>query len=714
MFDLLGAIATRRPRRVLLLALLATVVAGVVGGPVAGLLGGGGFDDPGSETSAARTALSEASGTDPDASVVALLRPAAEPRSPAGLVEVREVATQLRDDPAVARVVTLEEAGDAFVSRDGRSTYLVAQLRPLEETARGAAATRLQEALADHPRVQLGGAPVAQEQIGGQVSADLARAELLAFPILFLISLWVFRSAVAALLPLLVGMVTILLTFLGLRLAVEIVPMSIFALNLVTGLGLGLAIDYSLFVVSRYREELALGVEPAVAVRRTLQTAGRTVVFSAATVAVALAALLVFPQQFLYSMGIGGVLVALTAGAVAVLLLPAVLVVLGHRVDALALPFMRRANERTARATEAGAWYRLSHFVMRRPVLVAVATTAVMLLLAAPALRTEFTSVDASVLPAGTSARIVDESLRADFPPDRTAPTYLAVRAGNRADAGSGLAAYADAVRRVPGVAAVASPEAVGDGVWRIDVTPVEGDLTGRTQRMVRDIRALPAPYPVLVGGASAAFVDQTDGLADRVPLAVVIVALSTFVILFLMTGSVLLPLKAVALNLLTVAAAFGVLVFIFQDGRLEGLLAYTSQGALEQTQPILLAAVAFGLSTDYGVFLLTRIKEARDSGLPDDEAVAVGLERTGRIITFAALLFCIAIGAFATSQVIFVKQVGLGTALAVLIDATLVRALLVPSLMALLGRWNWWAPAPLARLHARIGLGEAEAGARP
>jgi RND superfamily putative drug exporter len=346
---------------------------------------------------------------------------------------------------------------------------------------------------------------------------------------------------------------------------------------------------------------------------------------------------------------------------------------------------------------------------MRRPVPVAAVATLVMLALAAPALRTEFTSVDASVLPEERSARVVAEALDTEFPPNRTAPTYLAVTAPEGPATVTRLAAYADAVQGVPGVAGVDAPQRVGPGTWRIDVTPHEGDLTGTSQQMVRDIRALDAPFPVQVGGGSAAFVDQSASLADRVPLAVAIVAVSTIALLFLMTGSVLLPIKAVVLNLLTVAAAFGVLVTIFQDGRLEGLLAYTSQGALEQTQPILLAVVAFGLSTDYGVFLLTRIKEARDAGADDREAVATGLERTGRIVTAAALLFCIAIGAFATSEIVFIKEVGIGTAAAVIIDATIVRAFLVPSLMRLLGRWNWWAPRPLRRLHDRFGLRESE-----
>jgi RND superfamily putative drug exporter len=315
-----------------------------------------------------------------------------------------------------------------------------------------------------------------------------------------------------------------------------------------------------------------------------------------------------------------------------------------------------------------------------------------------PFLRIEFTGVDASVLPTERSARVVQDALDGEFPPGRTAPVYVAAQTAD-----------AEAVREwaatLPGT--VSEPQQA-DGLYRIDVVTGDAALSEQAQRLVDDIREHGAPFHHRVGGQTASFMDQQTSLRDSLPLALALLCGSTLIILFVMTGSVVLPIKALIMNVLTLSAAFGLLVLIFQDGRFESLLAYESQGALESTQPILLFCIAFGLATDYGVFLLTRIKEARDSGLPDREAVAVGLERTGRIVTFAALLFCIAIGAFATSEVVFIKELGIGTALAVLIDAFLVRALLVPSLMALLGKWNWWAPRPLARLHARLGLAES------
>jgi uncharacterized membrane protein YdfJ with MMPL/SSD domain len=342
---------------------------------------------------------------------------------------------------------------------------------------------------------------------------------------------------------------------------------------------------------------------------------------------------------------------------------------------------------------------------MRRPWPFALGAAGLLIALGLPFLRIEFTGVDASVLPAEKSAKVVDEALRSEFPPGPTTPVLVVAGVGERGR--TGAQDYARRLAEVGGVASVSPPEQAG-GYWLYDVVPEDRALSEPAKDVVRDVRALDVPFPVLVGGETAGFLDQQTSLGGSLPLALAILTTTTLLILFAMTGSVVLPVKALLMNLLTVCAAFGLLVLIFQDGRLEGLLAYDSQGALEATQPVLLFCVAFGLSTDYGVFLLTRIKEARDGGAGERESVAVGLERTGRIVTYAALLFCIAIGAFATSEVVFIKEVGVGTALAVLIDAFIVRALLVPSLMALLGRWNWWAPRPLARLHARIGLQEA------
>ena len=689
-----------------MITLAFAVVAGVIGGPVAGVMkaGSDNFEDPASESVAARHALERASGASPEPDLIALVRPGAAVRSAKGEAPVRTVAARVAADRGVARVVSFPATRDpALVSRDGRSTYVAAYFRGTSSDAKDDTAERLDARLKHQPEVKLGGPRLANTDVGDQVSADLARAELLAFPILFLLSLWVFRGLVAAALPPLLGGLSIVGTLLGLRITAQFTDLSVFALNLVTGAGLGLAIDYSLFIVSRYREELARVGPGAEAIRRTLATAGRTVAFSSLTVMAALASLLVFPQRFLYSMGIGGIIVAFLAALLALVALPAALALLGPRINSLAPARWQRAGEREARSESAGFWYRLSRAVMRRPLVVALATAALLVALGLPFLRVSFTGVDASVLPKRAIARQVSDSLTRDFPPHRTSPISIAVTVPPAA--GAELAAYTARVRALPGAAAVTPPRPVGRGTWQLDVISRGAGLSETSRRLVRDVRSVQTPLHAQVAGETARFVDQQSSLGDHLVLAIALLAATTLLVLFALTGSVVLPIKTLVMNVLTLSAAFGVLVLVFQDGRFEDLLGYSSQGGLEATQPILLFVLAFALSTDYGVFLLTRIKEARDGGAGERESVAVGLQRTGRIITAAALLFCVAIGSFATSEMIFIKEVGLGTALAVAIDASLVRALLVPSLMALLGRWNWWAPRSLRRLHDRVGL---------
>jgi RND superfamily putative drug exporter len=688
MLDRLALLLHRRAGRVLAIAGLFVALAGVLGGPVVGLLDNDDdFDDPASESVLASDRVREATGAGSSPGFVALVRD----RDRTG-----DVRAAIEADPAIARV-----AGPV-VSGDGQAAYLAATFKAGE--ASGDAALRLAERVEAIPGAVAGGGELAGEQVGTQVSEDLARAELLAFPLLLVLSLWVFRSLVAALLPLLVGMCTILATFLAMRVIdASVTGLSVFSINLVTGVGLGLAIDYSLFVVSRFREELASnGEDVQAALRRTLATAGRTVIFSAATVAAALAALMIFPQRFLYSMGVGGALTALFAAVMSLTVLPALLALLGRRVNAGAPKRLKRSLEREAGTEHAGAWYRLSQFVMRRPGRVAALATALLIAAGLPFLGIQFTGVDAGLLPETASARVVDDALKTEFDADRTSPAYV-LADGTREE----VTSYAQRLRAIDGVT-VADPEPLGEDGFRIEVLAEGRPLGEGAKDAIGAVRSAPAPFDTQVGGQTAGFLDQQESLSSHLPVALAILALTTFAILFLMTGSVILPLKALLMNLLTITAALGILVLIFQEGNLEGLLGFSATGALDSTQPILLAATAFGLSTDYGVFLLTRIKEARDAGAGERESVALGLERTGRIVTAAALLFTVAIGAFATSEMVFIKQLGVGTALAVLIDATIVRALLVPALMRMLGRWNWWAPRPLQRLHRRIGIAEA------
>jgi uncharacterized membrane protein YdfJ with MMPL/SSD domain len=699
MLERLARLAQQRGRRVVIAAVILSIAAGALGAGVADRLDPYGAEDPATESVKASDRLEQAGYRETG---VIVLVDGVDVDSRAGRERIEGLTERIRSDRDVAGVASFYTSGSRdFVSRDGSSTYLAVQLSPTDDDAIQDAGERLSSELDGEPGVTVGGAAVASLQANKQVEQDLRTAELFAFPILFLLSLLFFRSLVAAALPLLVGGMTIVGTMLMLSVASGLGSISIFALNLVIGLGLGLAIDYTLFMVSRYREEIAKTGPGFEAMRRTMTTAGRTVLFSSLTVAGALASLLVFPQRFLYSMGIGGSLVALIAAAIALIVLPAILALLGTRVNALAPAFLRDRAERDARPAEYGFWYRLSQLVMRVPGRIAIASAALLIALGIPFFSVKFTSVDAQVLPDSASANQVDDALRANFPPFRDTPIQLAVSGGP----GAAERAARDA-EGLPGVAEVRPPVALAGDNYVVEVVSSNPPLSQASQDLVSDLRAREGD--ALTTGFTAAFIDLKDSLASHLPLMLAIVVAVTLGVLFVFTGSLVLPVKQILMNLLGVSAVFGILVMIFQDGRLEGLLGYTSQGALEATQPLFLFVVAFGLSTDYGVFLLSRIKEARDGGASDADAVAIGLERVGRIATAAAVLFAVAIGAFVTSEMIFIKELGLGTALAVLIDATIIRALLVPSLMAMLGKWNWWAPKPLRRIHARLGFSEA------
>jgi uncharacterized membrane protein YdfJ with MMPL/SSD domain len=672
-----------------LTTLLVFVVAGVFGGPAAGLFKAqNAFQDPHSDSARAEQSLKRLTGAEISPGVLVLV--AAPPGSPA----VSSVASAISRQPDVAAVAA-PTAGrpSPLVSIDGRSSVVAATLRTGHGTDTGV--SQIGAALAGRHDVTLGGGDVAAKQVGEQALADLGFAEALVFPLLAILAVLMFRG-VAALLPLAAGGLSVLCAFVVLRVINTFLSLSVFALNLVIAVGLGLAVDYSLFLVWRFREELGRGAEVHEALLITMRRTGRTVLFSGLTVAAAMASLTVFPQRFLVSMGLGGAVVALVAAASALLMVPSLLVLLGPRLG----------KTRPAAETQ-GRWYRLASVVMRRPWLVAIASAALLLLVASPTPGVRWSGIDATVLPHSRSARVVQDTLAREFPALHGGQT-IAVVASAPPSARGALESYATRLRGLPGIATASAPIMVGPDTWFIKLASPNDAISPAGQRAVQAVRRAVAPAPVLVGGPAADFTDLRSSIANTVPLALAILITVTVFVLWLMTGSVILPFKTLLMNLLTAAAAAGILVFIFQDGRLTGPLAYTSQGGIEETDFLILAAVAFALSTDYGVFLLSRIKEARDAGADDREAVAVGLERTGRLVTAASLMLAVAIGAFATAKVVFLKEVGVGTAAAVLIDAFIVRALLVPSLMALLGRWNWWSPAPLTRLHSRLHLGEA------
>ena len=683
------------PRRVLVAVFLFVVLAGAFGAPVAGALDStGGFAPPDSDSSVALTQLEDATGRAPSAGVVLLVS------TPEGLAAAADridaVAKDLSDEQGIVDVVSATEAGPAsgLVAEDGSTALVTATLSSSVDPE--VVAENVLETFDGVDDVVVGGSVIAQYQIGSTVGEDLARAETFALPLLILLSL-IFFGGRAALMPLVVGVTTVLGTFLALAGINQVYGLSVFALNLVIGLGLGLAIDYTLFLVTRYREELARQGPTTAAITTTMATAGRTVVYSALTVAVALITLTVFPLGFLKSMGIAGAVVAVVAALAALVISPALFGLWGAKLT-------RRSRRGATSADDNGRWYRLSHAVMRRPGVIAAVTAVVMIILAAPALRAEWTPVDSSVIPLDKSSRTVADAVIEDFGGAGSSPMTIAIRSTDQA----AVAAYAQQVNALDGVATPGSPVELGEQTWQLDVG-VDGEPDGETaQRLVTDVRDLDTSVDFKVAGPAAAFVDQQDAIGSRLPIATGLLVAMTLLVLWMMTGSVVLPVKAVLMNVLTVGSALGVLTFIYQDGRLTTLLNYTPNGGIEPTDFLIAAALVFALSTDYGVFLLGRIKEARDTGLGEREAVAVGLQRTGAVVTAAAILLAVAIGAFSTSSISFIQQIGVATAIGVLVDAFIVRALLVPALMVLLGKYNWWAPMSLRRLHDRIGLSEA------
>lgn len=697
-FAQLARLLSRRARLVLACTGL-LVVAGALGGvSVAGRLTGGARGFIGQDRSFQRdfAASLRATGNQPQAAVVALVRPGAPVASPVGRARVAQVVAAMRREPEVVRVVSpLDDRSGATTSRDGRSAYAAAFVGAVPAGAEERATAAIDRSLAGIPGVTVANNDQGYAEIDRQITRDLPRVELIAVPLLLVLSFLVFRGLVAAALPLLIASVAVSVTMLALRGLVEVMPISSFALNLSTGLGLGLAIDDALLIVSRHREELLEHGPGLEALQRTLSTAGRTVVFSALTVGTALLCLLVLPLPGLRSMAVAGALVAFTAAFAALVPATALLALLGERVNSLAPRRLQRSAQRAARPGRRGGWYALAHRVMRRPRLVALGTGAVLLAAGLPALHGHLGLMDARALPPSHPNSAVPQAIDRAFPADAADPTVVLARG---ARPGPALARYVAQLRRLPEVFSVRVGPRAGDGMRAITVVGRGLPHGPRAQRMVSGILALDAPFAVRVTGSAAVNHAQGERLRARLPLAGALLSVSTFLVLLLMTRSLLLPLKAVLMNVVTATATFGLLVAIFQDGRLASLLDFQPTGFLDQHNLVLLLFLVLGLSTDYGVFLLARIKEAHDHGADNREAVAQGIERSGRIVTAAALLFCVAVGTSVLAQVLVVKEFAVGAAVAVLIDATLVRVLLVPALMALLGEANWWAPRFLRR----------------
>ncbi|MGW0751175.1 MMPL family transporter [Streptomyces sp. NPDC002587] len=709
---------TARPRLSLLLALVVTALAVFAGGGVADRMGSGGWEDPDAQSTYATAALErEFPASQPNLLLlVDAGAGAAGVDDPAVAAEAERLTVQLAAERGVAGVGSYWRTGlPALRSQDGKQALIAARVLGDQKTT-----TEVLERIApryrgEHGpvRVSLGGPAAVQREVTTTIQEDLLRAELIALPVTLVLLVLVFGSAVAALLPLGVGIVAILGTNAVLRGLTEVTEVSVFAQNLTTALGLGLAIDYALFIVRRFREELAGGRDPVAAVGATLRTAGRTVLFSALTVAVSLSAMAFFPMYFLRSFAYAGVAVVLLAAAAALILLPAALVLLGERVNSLDLRRLWRRG-RTAGAT-AGAtaeqgrgWGRAAALVMRRAPVFAVATTAGLLLLGLPFLGVKFGTVDDRQLPKTAESHVVQQQIRDAFPGSPGGGlTVLAEGAAGKAE----LAAYRDRLAVLPGVIRVDGPVSGGAGArYAYFSVTAEGETAGpQAQDLVGDVRQVDAGFRTSVSGQAARLVDAQKAIADALPAALALVALATLLLVFLLTGSLLIPVQAVLLNALSLTAMFGAVVWVFQEGHLSGLLAFTSTGDIETTLPVLMFCIAFGLSMDYGVFLISRIKEEYDRTGDHEGAVRTGLARTGGLITAAAVILAVVMVAIGTSRVTNTKMLGLGIALAVLMDAMVVRSLLVPAVMKLTGKATWWAPGPLRRLHERFGLSEGE-----
>jgi trehalose monomycolate/heme transporter len=694
-----GRIVYVRRRLVVIVAAVLVVAAGGFGFGLFGSLAGAGFEDPDSdsERAAVRSAeLFSRSGADAIALYSSDLLTVDDPAFEAA---VTDVVDSLPPDSVVRAVSFYDTLDPALVSDDRHATYVAITLAGTDDGDREDNLEELHDDLvAEGLTTQIGGDDAVSLDIGERVGEDIGRAESLALPLVLLLSILIFGSVVAASMPFMVGVLAIVGSFAALRLLTYATDVSVFAINIITLLGLGLAVDYALFIVSRFREELRAGKDVPEAIQTTVQTAGRTVLFSGLTVGISLASLLLFPQTFFRSMGFGGMAAVVIGMVAAVGLLPAVLGMLGEHVNAWRVPGIRGPGAEK----QHGFWSRIAHAVMRRPVLVATGVVVVLAVLASLFLRAGFGGVDYRMLPEDVPSRQVAESLETDFPDrDRQEATVVVTGADP-----SAVEAYAASASQVEGVEDVAITAQEGDAA-QLQVTYHGDPFSDASQQLVDDLRNLPAPpgAEALVGGDSAEFVDLLASLAGTLPWMALLVALTTFVLLFLAFGSVVLPVKAIVMNTISIAASFGVVVWVFQDGHLTGVLDFTSTGQVEAAQPILMLAILFGLSMDYEVFMLSRVREEWDRIGDNTAAVAAGLQRTGRIITSAALLLAIVIGAFSTSGIVFIKMVGVGMLVALLLDATVVRGLLVPATMRLLGRWNWWAPGPMRRFWERYGI---------
>jgi uncharacterized membrane protein YdfJ with MMPL/SSD domain len=734
MFERLGVRVFARRKRVLVAGLVLLILGGLWGGSVSKHLSSGGYYDPHSESVRAGNDIQHKLDV-PTQDAVVLFTSEQSMSDPTVEHAIESALASLPHAQVPSYTTYWTSHQPQQLSTNGRATYVSLSLTGKTDAAQeySLAVARSTLAKADLPgiTVQYGGTVTLNKEISGQVSSDLRSAELVSLPIVLVLLIIIFGSLVSAGLPLAVGILAIVGASAVLRLLTTFVSVSVFALNLVTVLGLGLAVDYALFIVSRFREELDRQPTVQRALVRTMATAGRTIAFSGVTIAASLASLTLYPETFLRSMGYGGVAVVLLDVVAATTVLPALLAILGHRVNSLRLPVPWVKSNTRADAdhsasgevgiAETGGWYRLAHSVMRRPLVYTVAIIVVLGVMAAPFANVIFGGYTSRVLPVSAPGRVVSDTLARDFPSNATNPIQVVVEGVQNPAV---VPAYVKQLGSVQGAAGAAVAAVHGDNV--LVQVAFNGDPISSAARVtLARVRSVPPPTGshVLVGGFTAFLVDQLHSIGHVLPWMLSVMIVAMLVLLFLAFGSFVLPFKAVAMNALSIGASFGAVTWVFQSGHLSDLFGFSKLGYLDATDPILMLAVVFGLSMDYEVFLLSRIREEWDASASSGEspdarnrlAVAHGLQRSGRIITSAALLLVIVVGAFATSQVTTLKLLGFGMALAIFVDATIVRAMLVPAVMRLLGAANWWAPAPLARWWTTHGVGESgDAGTDP
>ncbi len=722
-----GHFVARRAWTVLIAGLVLVAAAAVFGLGVFGSLSSGGYDDPASAS--ARSLVKEhATFTSHDADIVVIYSsPSMKVSDPGFQSSVSNVIKGLPKG-SIQRVTSwYQTPSPALISKDQHATRIILALSGTSQSHKATLYDQVSPHLdAKGLTTSVGGQWAVFRDVNHRVSSDIAKAEVISMPIVIILCLVFFGSVTSALMPAFVGGVAIFGAFAFVRAITTVTDVSVFSINIITLIGMGLAIDYALFVVSRFREELAKqpGTEREkvnAAIAATMATAGRTVLFSGLIVAASLASLLIFKQSFLRSMGYGGVAAVLAAMLAALTLLPALLAVLGPRIEAGRMPWRRGSRLRadagqpgadTDGVDEDGAWARLAHSVMRRPVAYLLVITVALLALGAPFLSVRWGSTDERVLPASAPSRVAADLGAREFG-GGTSSANIVVEGASRPQ----LVAYLGRLGAVRGVrsAQVIDQVVTAPGGARttslVQVSWPGESQSQQSQQFVRDLRTVDpgAGANALVGGASASAVDLVDSIGARLPWMGLFVVAVMLILLFIAFGSVVLPLKAVVMSALSLTASFGVVTLVFQDGHLSGPLGFTSTGYLDVTQPILMLAIIFGLSMDYEVFLISRIREEWDRTADNTTSVANGLQRSGRIITSAALLLAVVIGGFATSGIVIMKMIGIGMLVAVLIDATVVRALLVPATMRLLGTLNWWAPGPLRRWWERHGVAESQ-----